>query len=171
MGTINGSGKSPWRKPWQPIPIFLPRESQGQRSLAGSRPWDHRESDRTGATKQQFGGQCLRQPPVTPTSGIHALVEGFLLPSVDRNKWLAANTQNAAEATRCHSRGEVLKRLWLCLPCSRPVLGCLLPGGRAEVSPAERPMGASLTVDLPRAANSHWGCLGAEPLQERFHMI
>ena len=28
-------GKSPWRKAWQPIPIFLPEESHGQRSLAG----------------------------------------------------------------------------------------------------------------------------------------
>ena len=71
----------------------MPRESHGQRSLAGSSPWGHRESDTTGAIEQQFGGQCLRQPPVTPTSGIHALVEGFLLPSVDRNKWLASNTQ------------------------------------------------------------------------------
>ena len=28
-------GKIPWRKKWQPTPIFLPGESHGQRSLAG----------------------------------------------------------------------------------------------------------------------------------------
>ena len=28
-------GKIPWRRPWQPTPVFLPRESHGQRSLAG----------------------------------------------------------------------------------------------------------------------------------------
>ena len=28
-------GKIPWRKAWQPTPIFLPGESHGQRSLAG----------------------------------------------------------------------------------------------------------------------------------------
>ena len=29
-------GKIPWRKAWQPTPAFLPGESHGQRSLAGS---------------------------------------------------------------------------------------------------------------------------------------
>jgi len=28
-------GKIPWRKTWQPTPVFLPGESHGQRSLAG----------------------------------------------------------------------------------------------------------------------------------------
>ena len=32
----------PWRRKWQPTPAFLPGESQGQRSLAASRPWGHR---------------------------------------------------------------------------------------------------------------------------------
>jgi len=29
----------PWRKKWQPNPIFLPGKSHGQRSLAGYSPW------------------------------------------------------------------------------------------------------------------------------------
>ena len=29
-------GKIPWRKAWQPTPVFLPGESYGQRSLAGA---------------------------------------------------------------------------------------------------------------------------------------
>ena len=28
-------GKIPWRRAWQPAPVFLPGESHGQRSLAG----------------------------------------------------------------------------------------------------------------------------------------
>jgi len=28
-------GKIPWRKAWQPTPIFLPGKSHGKRSLAG----------------------------------------------------------------------------------------------------------------------------------------
>ena len=32
---IPGSGKFPWRRKWQPIPVFLPGKSHGQRSLAG----------------------------------------------------------------------------------------------------------------------------------------
>ena len=31
-------GKIPWWRAWQPIPIFLPRVSHGQRSLAGYNP-------------------------------------------------------------------------------------------------------------------------------------
>ena len=30
--------EDPWRRKWQPIPLFLPRESHGQRSLAGHCP-------------------------------------------------------------------------------------------------------------------------------------
>ena len=40
--------KMPWRRAWQPTPVFLPGESHGQRSLAGYSPWDHKESDVAG---------------------------------------------------------------------------------------------------------------------------
>ena len=39
--------KIPWRRKWQPTPVFLPGESHGQRSLAGDSPWGHKESDIT----------------------------------------------------------------------------------------------------------------------------
>ena len=32
-------GKIPWRRAWQPTPVFLPGRSHGQRSLAGYSPW------------------------------------------------------------------------------------------------------------------------------------
>ena len=35
-------GKIPRRKAWQPIPVFLPTESHGQRSLLDYSPWDRR---------------------------------------------------------------------------------------------------------------------------------
>ena len=34
MGVKSLGGKIPWRKAWQPSPIFLSGESHGQRSLA-----------------------------------------------------------------------------------------------------------------------------------------
>ena len=40
----------PWRRKWQPTPVFLPGESHGQRSLAGYSPWGHTELDMTEAT-------------------------------------------------------------------------------------------------------------------------
>ena len=36
---IPGIGKIPWKKEWQPIPVFLPGESLGQRRLVGYSPW------------------------------------------------------------------------------------------------------------------------------------
>ena len=42
-----GSGKIPWRRKWQPTPVFLPGKSHGQRSLVGYSPWHRKESDMT----------------------------------------------------------------------------------------------------------------------------
>ena len=39
--------KIPWRRAWQPTPVFLPGESHGQRSQAGYSPWGCKESDTT----------------------------------------------------------------------------------------------------------------------------
>ena len=39
--------KIPWRRAWQPTPIFLPEEFHGQRSLAGYSPQGGKESDMT----------------------------------------------------------------------------------------------------------------------------
>ena len=43
-------GKIPWRRAWQPTPVFLPGESHGQRCLAGYSPWGRKELDTTEAT-------------------------------------------------------------------------------------------------------------------------
>ena len=37
--------KIPWRRAWQPTPVFLPGEFYGQRSLAGYSPWGCKESE------------------------------------------------------------------------------------------------------------------------------
>ena len=50
VGLIPGSGRSPWRRKWQPTPVFLPGESHRQRSLADYSPWGHKESDTTEVT-------------------------------------------------------------------------------------------------------------------------
>ena len=45
-------GNTPWRRAWQPTPVFSPGESHGQRSLMGYSPWGSKELD---VTKQQQG--------------------------------------------------------------------------------------------------------------------
>ena len=39
-----------WRRAWQPTPVLLPGESNGQRSLVGYSPWARKESDMTEET-------------------------------------------------------------------------------------------------------------------------
>ena len=42
--------KISWRRSWQSTPVFLPRESHGQRSLVGYSPRGRKELDATKAT-------------------------------------------------------------------------------------------------------------------------
>ena len=39
--------EDPWRREWQPTPVFLPGESHGQRSLVGHSPWCCKKSNMT----------------------------------------------------------------------------------------------------------------------------
>ena len=52
-GLTPGSGRSPWRRKWQPTAVFLPGEFHGQRCLAGYSPQGHKESGDDLATEQQ----------------------------------------------------------------------------------------------------------------------
>ena len=45
-------GKIPWRRAGQPIPVFLPGKSSGQRSLTGYRPWGSQRVGHDLVTKQ-----------------------------------------------------------------------------------------------------------------------
>ena len=45
--------KIPWRRKWQPTPVFLPGKSHGQRSLVGYSPWGYMVGHNL-ATKQQY---------------------------------------------------------------------------------------------------------------------
>ena len=45
LGSIPGS--FPWRRKWQPTPVFLPGKSHGWRSLVGYSSWGRKESDTT----------------------------------------------------------------------------------------------------------------------------
>ena len=50
-------GKIPWRRAWQPTPVFLPGESHGQRSLVDYSPWGHKELDTTEQLRTVQGGK------------------------------------------------------------------------------------------------------------------
>ena len=46
-GLIPGSGRSPGEGNGNPLQYSCPENPHGQRSLAGCRPWGHKESDTT----------------------------------------------------------------------------------------------------------------------------
>ena len=66
-------GKIPWRRKWQPTPVFLLGESHGQRSLAGSSLWGHKGLDRI-----EHGHMLLTtyMPGVTYINNLHILPWG-----------------------------------------------------------------------------------------------
>ena len=47
-------GKIPWRRKWQPTPVFLPETCLKQRSLVGYGPWGHRELTQLSTAQQQY---------------------------------------------------------------------------------------------------------------------
>ena len=44
-------GKIPWRRKWQPTPVFFPGKSHRQGHVAGCSPWGHVELDTTQVTE------------------------------------------------------------------------------------------------------------------------
>ena len=52
MGSIPGLGRSPEEGNGIPLPVLLPGESHGQRSLVGYNPWGDKEYDNL-VTEQQ----------------------------------------------------------------------------------------------------------------------
>ena len=46
--------EDPWRRKWQPTPVFSPGKSYGQKSLVGHSPWSHKRVRHDLVTKQQI---------------------------------------------------------------------------------------------------------------------
>ena len=62
--------KIPWRRAWQPTPVFLPGKSYGQRSLVSYSPGGCKESDTTeharsssSLSQSPNGWKCRREQP------------------------------------------------------------------------------------------------------------
>ena len=75
-------GKIPWRRQWQPTPVFLPGKFHGWRSLVGYGPWGHKtvrhhSSDWTTTTKSVYMSLLLSHfvppSPFPPCPQVHSL--------------------------------------------------------------------------------------------------
>ena len=65
LGSIPGVGNIPWRRKWQPTPVFMPEKSHRQRSMVGYSPRSCKESD----TTEQLHSLLLQ----STCSGLHGL--------------------------------------------------------------------------------------------------
>ena len=66
-GSIPRLGRYPWRRKWQPTPVFLPGKSPGQKSLAGYRPRGYKRVRHDLVTKEQQHVQSAEDPEVYQT--------------------------------------------------------------------------------------------------------
>ena len=115
-------GKIPWRREWQPTPVFLPGEFQGQRNLADCNPWCCKESDTIQQLNDKhFESLTARDYPLSPfqaTSPYKQVKERFLnLPS-------------------CSKSHEVLKISGLAPRSSRTVVKCAFLSHAPQMIPA-----------------------------------
>ena len=74
--------KIPWRRAWQPTPVFLPGESHGQRSLVGNSPWDHKESDTTEAIQHTLTAADCRHESHSGAPKLSSCIAETLYPLV-----------------------------------------------------------------------------------------
>ena len=58
-------GKIPWRRKWQPTPVFLPRKCHGQRSLVGYCLWGCKDSGMTEQLSMHISLTTWQRPKKT----------------------------------------------------------------------------------------------------------
>ena len=59
-------GKIPWRRKWQPTPVFLSGKSSGQRSMVGYSPRGCKESD---TAEQEYANKHFKHSTCTVLLG------------------------------------------------------------------------------------------------------
>ena len=59
LGLILWVGKVSWTRKWQPLPVFLPGKSHGQKGLVGYSPWACQELDATWELNNKNNNQII----------------------------------------------------------------------------------------------------------------
>jgi len=77
-------GKIPWRRKWQPAPVFLLGNSRGQRRLVGYSPWGCKELDTTELLNNntQLGVPVLTNPLPRDVLLMEVSTPGGLRPTI-----------------------------------------------------------------------------------------
>ena len=116
--------KIPWRWKWQPIPVFLPGKSHGQRSLAGYSPRGYKESNTTEHASTYTPTGHMNKKPHCWDLGLSPSTNGPICwgPGGERPTMRA---ESAGSTCRAHRR--VWMRTQLGLPICMDSLFTVLP--------------------------------------------
>ena len=103
--------KIPWRRKWQPTPVFLPGKSHGQRILACCSPWGHKRLGHNLATKQQSMIYLLYHLKLTKTAMKEDITPKSAGPgkSVFMRKCLALFTFISKEERKSREQNKIIE--------------------------------------------------------------
>ena len=90
--------RTPWRRKWQPTPVFLLGKSREQRSLVGYSPWGHKESDMT----EQLSARAHTRAHARVLLKLSSFPAGFLSLSSPQNtvsRWLDRTSKETNQLT------------------------------------------------------------------------
>ena len=151
MGSIPGSGRFPWRRVWQPTPIFLPGESHGPRSLADYSPYGCHITQATWPAPSNGYKRHRRAQHLWPVVG-----SGLTL-SPSKSKWARKITASLMGTS------SFLYKIWktrLCMVLSWTQAECGLPlsAKQEPVEAHERPScpGSSASWGVSPAQGKQW---------------
>ena len=122
-----------WRRKWQPTPVFLPGESQGQGSLVGCRLWGRTESETTEATQQQQDTTrpAHRTKHCTELVGCRPSPSGYRQPELEGGNQSPRETLSTKLQAGFFANSDFLG-FWTVNICLRKCTGCTprKPSGR-----------------------------------------
>ena len=124
-------GKIPWRRAWQPTPVFLPGESHGQRSLVGYSPWGYKES----VTSKHSTVQCVYVYPQFPILSLFTLVKAMVFPVVmyECENWTIEKAERQRiDALELWCWRRLLRAPWTARRSNQSILKEISPDVEAE---------------------------------------
>ena len=104
LGFDPSVGNIPWRRKWQPTPVFLPGESHGPRSLVGYSPWGHKRVGHNLATNTFTSLSPVSQDTSVEEPSFSEPRLSFLSYKI----W----TLFAPASSRCQGRAELMGEAW-----------------------------------------------------------
>ena len=132
LGSIPGSGRFPWRRKWQPTPVFLPGESHGRRSLVGYSPRGRKESDTTERLHFHFHFSWSVTPLSAP-SNHHSTFVSVYLTSLTTSSWTVKKAERQRiDAFELWCWRRLLRVPWTSRRSNQSILKEISPGCSLE---------------------------------------